>query len=144
MPRKALRFAGRVTVLLAVVFGPLATLILVAVLFGLSDQVAQGWLLLSMIWVMCSLVLTPAILFPESGHPPGPPGGDGGGDGGGGHDPPEPPTKPSPPRGGLPLPDAEQSRERVRDHDRPARRRVRSRRPVREPERRPVPAPADE
>jgi len=139
MPRKALKFVGGVMALIAVVFGPLASLILIAVLFGLSDQVAQGWLLLSMIWVMCALVLTPAILFPESGPSSDPPPG---GDGGGGDHRPEPPTEPSAPRGGLPLPDAEQSRERVRDHDRPSRRRVRLRRPAREPG--PLPAPVDE
>ena len=135
-----MRFAGRVIVLLTVVLGPLATLIVVAVLFGLSDQVAQGWLLLSMIWVMCSLVLTPAILFPASGQAPGPPDGDGGG----GDHPPEPPTEPRAPRGGLPLPEAEQSGERIRDHNRPGRRRLPLRRPAREPGRLPAPAPDNE
>lgn len=127
-------------VLLAVLFGPMATLIVAGVLFGLSEQVAKGCFLVSMIWVMCALVLTPAILFPESGGSSGPPGGDGGE----GDDPPQSPPGSTGPRGGIPLPDADQSRERIRDHDRPGRRRLRLRRPSREPERPTAPAPADE
>ncbi len=142
MPGKALRLTGRIALLLALLFGPMVTVI-VGVLVGLPDGVGRVLLLCSMIWVMCALVLTPAILFPPSDDWPRPPGGDGGG-GGGGDDPPEPPTEPSAPRGGLSLPDAVQSRERVRDHDRPGRRRVRSRRPAAVPERRPARAPADE
>jgi hypothetical protein len=140
MPRKALSFAGRVGLLLALLFGPMATVV-VGVLVGLPDSIGRGLLLISMIWVMSALVLTPAILFPPSGHSPGPPGGDDGG----GDDPPDsrdPP--PSAPRGGLPLPDAERSRGRVRDHDRFGRRRVPLRRPAHEPERRPAPAPSGE
>ena len=140
MPGKALTFMGRVGLLLALLFGPMATVI-VGVLVGLPDGIGRGLLLFSMIWVMCALVLTPAILFPASGHSPGPPGGDGGG----GDDPPDPPERPpSAPRGGLPLPDAEQSRDRIRDHDRSGRRRVPLRRPAREPGRRRAPAPLDE
>jgi hypothetical protein len=140
MPGKALRFTGRIGLLLALLFGPMVTVI-VGVLVGLPDSVGRGLLLFSMIWVMCALVLTPAILFPPFGRSLGPPDGHGGG-GDGPPDPPDPP--PSAPRGGLPLPDAEQSRERLRDHDRPSRRRVRLRRPAREPDRRPAPVPADE
>jgi hypothetical protein len=140
MPRKALSFTGRVGLLLALLFGPMATVV-VGVLVGLPDSIGRGLLLISMIWVMSALVLTPVILFPPSGHSPGPPGGDDGG----GDDPPDPPDPPpSAPRGGLPLPDAERSRERVRDHDRSGRRRVPLRRPAREPERRPAPAPSGE
>ena len=139
MPGKALRLTGRIGLLLALLFGPMLTVI-VGVLVGLPDSIGRGLLLFSMIWVMSALVLTPAILFPPSRHSPGPSDGDGGGD-----DPPDPPDPPpTAPRGGLPLPDAEQSHERVRDHDRPGRRRVRSRRPARDPERRPARAPADE
>jgi hypothetical protein len=141
MPRKALKFTGRLGLLLALLFAPLL-MVVVGVLVGLPESIGRLLLLFSMIWVMCALVLTPAILFPPSGHSPGPPRGDGGG--GGGDDPPEPPTDPNAPSGGLPLPDAEQSRERVRDHDRPRRRGVPLRRPAREPERWPTPAPSDE
>jgi hypothetical protein len=140
MPRKALSFMGRVGLLLALLFGPMATVV-VGVLVGVPDSIGRGLLLISMIWVMSALVLTPAILFPPSGHSPGPPGGDDGG----GNDPPDSPDPPpSAPRSGLPLPDAERSRGRVRDHDRSGRRRVPLRRPAHEPERRPAPAPSGE
>jgi hypothetical protein len=142
MPRKVLTFTGRVGLLLALLLGPMTTVI-VGVLVGLPESIGRLLLLFAMIWVMCALVLTPVILFPPSGQSPGPPGGDGGG-GGGGDDPPEPPTEPPAPSGGLPLPDADQSRERVRDHDRPRRRRVPLRRPSREPERRPARVAPDE
>ena len=89
---------------------------------------------------MSALLLSPAILFPPSG--PGPSPGRPGGGGGGGEDPLERPTEPRAPRGGLPLPDAEQSPERIRDHDRPGRRRVPVRRPAQEPQPMPAPAPA--
>jgi hypothetical protein len=56
-----------------------------------------------------------------------------------GNGPRQPPSPPDPPRGGMPLPDAEPARVRLRDHDRltdlmPAR----DRRPAREPARGPV------
>jgi hypothetical protein len=82
-----------------------------------------------------ALMLVPAFLFRGLGPSSGPSDGDGGGGGGGPDRPPEPPATP---RGGLPLPDAEQSRVRLRDHDRPAFRRPARRRPAREPVR--VPA----
>lgn len=67
------------------------------------------------------------------------PGGGGGGPGG----PRRPIDRPHNPSGGLPLPDAQPSRRRVRDHGgRPIRSGsgpVQPRRPVREPERQPVP-----
>jgi hypothetical protein len=81
-----------------------------------------------------ALMFVPAFLFRGLGPSSGPSDGDGGG-GGGPDPPPEPPTTP---RGGIPLPDAQQSRVRVRDHNRPAFRDLRSRRPSREPVR--VPA----
>lgn len=136
MPRKALRFAGRMMVVLAVLLGPMAILIVAALLFGLSDQLAKGWFLVCMIWVMCGLVLSVEILFPTSGPSRGSPP-----DGGGGEDPPGPPLVPTDPRGGVPLPDAGPSRDRVRDHDR-SRRSSWPRRSAREPE--PLPGPARE
>ena len=69
-----------------------------------------------------------------------PPQADPGSDGGWGRGPDRPPTPQDPPRGGgIPLPDAEQARIRLRDHRKladlhPAR----ERRPTREPERTPV------
>ena len=141
MPGRESKLAVRLTVLLLVLFGPMIAVIgLFTLVPSIGDAIAKLLGLFSGVWLMSALLLSPAILFPPSGQPPAPPGGGGGG----GEDPPEPPTEPSAPRGGLPLPDAEQSLERIRDHDRPARRRVPVRRPAREPQRMPAPAPADE
>jgi hypothetical protein len=50
-----------------------------------------------------------------------------------------PPSKPEPPRGGIPLPDAQPARVRLRDHRRLAERLPRrERRPAREPARPPI------
>jgi hypothetical protein len=59
---------------------------------------------------------------------------DDGSDGGGGSGPPAP-RSPEPPRGGLPLPDAEPARARRRDRHPAAGRHLRSRRATREPSR---------
>lgn len=67
---------------------------------------------------------------------------DGDGDDGWGRGPKLPPSRPEPPRGGIPLPDAEPAGIRLRDHRRLGERLPRrERRPVREPERRPVRTP---
>lgn len=64
------------------------------------------------------------------------------GDDGWGRGPKLPPSPPEPPRGGIPLPDAEPAGIRLRDHRRLGERLPRrERRPVREPERRPVRTP---
>lgn len=69
-------------------------------------------------------------------RPDAPPNGSDDGWGGGPSRPIEPPA---PPRGGIPLPDAQPARVRLRDHRRLADRLPRhDRRPAREPERRPV------
>jgi hypothetical protein len=83
-----------------------------------------------------TLMLVPALLFGNPGSS-GPSDSDGGGGGG---PPPEPPTPPAAPRGGIPLPDAEPSPRRVRDHASPGPTRVPRRRPAHEPTRSPVPA----
>jgi hypothetical protein len=60
-------------------------------------------------------------------------------DDGWGHGPKRPPSKPEPPRGGIPLLDADPARVRLRDHGRLADRLPpRERRPAREPAPRPV------
>jgi hypothetical protein len=92
-----------------------------------------------------AIVLVP-ILLGRRGDSPGHPGTDSGpddGDGPGGS-----PTRPNNPRGGIPLPDADPARARLRDHHRlpdllpaRARRRVPEPRRVREPQRRPSRAP---
>jgi len=92
-------------------------------------QVVTMWLYLLAI---PALILLPALLFRPSGPPPGPTGDEGGGPGPG-----PPPPAPTRPRGGIPLPDAEQARARVRDHVRPHLISGPARRPAREP----APAP---
>jgi len=89
------------------------------------------------ITAIAALMLVPAFLFHRPDPPPG--GSDGGG--GWGRGPRRPPSPPKPPRGGIPLPDAVQSRVRVRDHARPSLRDARARRPAREPARRPARTP---
>ncbi len=81
-----------------------------------------------------ALMFVPALLY----RTPGSSGGSDDDGGGGGRGPDRPPASPLKPRGGLPLPDAEQARTRVRDH-RPAKlREAQPRRSAREPGRRPV------
>jgi hypothetical protein len=63
-------------------------------------------------------------------------------DDGWGHGPKRPPSRPEPPSGGIPLPDAEQARVRLREPGRLADKLPRrERRPSREPERPPVRLP---
>jgi predicted membrane channel-forming protein YqfA (hemolysin III family) len=94
-------------------------------------------LLASVVWGFFVFVMARPVLFELGGTDPGP-----SDDGGGGSDPADNP-RPSPwPLGGAPLPDAEPSSIRRRDHHRPDRgSRLRPRRPVREPDRRPTRAP---
>lgn len=120
-------------VLALAMLGPMLAVVGSVVLFGLADPVAKILSLFAAIWFM----LSPAILFPAPGPPSEPPGSGGGGGGG----PPEPPSRPDSPAGGIPLADAEQSRRRVREHQRPGPRRPRPRPPAREPGRAPVRLP---
>jgi hypothetical protein len=92
-------------------------------------QVVTIWLYLMAI---PALILLPALLFRPSGPPPGSTGDEGGGPGPG-----PPPPAPARPRGGIPLPDAEPARARVRDHVRPRLVSRQARRRAREP----TPAP---
>src|SRR5436309_221090 len=71
-----------------------------------------------------------SVLYPDHGSPPDRPDAD---DSGGGT-PPGPPTLPAVPQGGIPLPDADPARIRVRGHGRPDRVPTRKRRATREPE----------
>jgi len=95
--------------------------------------------------LMPAIMLVSGILFRDKGSGPEPPEGDDGGGGGGrggGGGPDPPPGPPARPRGDLPLPDAEQGRYRLRDHNRPAPgRAIRARRPAREPQRAPSKLP---
>ncbi len=89
-------------------------------------------------YVCCvwALVFVP-VLVARRRLPPGSSGGDG--DDGGGRGPREPDPPPGRPTGGLPLPDAEPARVRLRGHGRLADLLPdRERRPAREPQRTPV------
>jgi hypothetical protein len=86
--------------------------------------------------LICAAVLIIPALRDSPDFPPRP---DPGSDGGWGRGPDHKPSPPASPRGGVPLPDAEQARIRLRDHRKlsellPKR----ERRPVREPDRTPV------
>ena len=89
---------------------------------------------------LLGLLCAAALILPAlRGGPDLPPGGGRDSDDGWGHGPPRRPGPADPPRGGLPLPDAEPARVRLRDHQRlsellPRR----ERRPAREPAREPV------
>jgi hypothetical protein len=87
--------------------------------------------------LVCAAVLILPALRDSPDFPPRP--SDPGSDGGWGRGPDLPPTPRDPPPGGIPLPDAEPARVRLRDHRKlsellPGR----ERRPAREPERAPV------
>jgi hypothetical protein len=117
------RFAG---IVIAIVLPEL-----VAVVAPVSEQafVALFWAGLG--WGILLLVPSSFVLFHGWGIDPGSADDDGEGPG-----PEDGRPTPSPPIGGIPLPDAERSSARIRDH-RPPRRAPRPRRPVRERERSP-------
>jgi hypothetical protein len=96
----------------------------------LTFLVVHGALLL----LIPALVLAPGFLFRRQRPSARPP--DSGG--GWGNGPPEPHDLPNVPGGGVPLPDAEPARVRLRDQHRPRHVPARTRRPAREPERQPV------
>lgn len=79
---------------------------------GLSDEAAKAVLSLFVLLGVIGLMLVPGVLYVRASSPPGPPESDGGG----GSGPEPPPPSPDAPRGGIPLPDAEQARARRRDH----------------------------
>jgi hypothetical protein len=90
--------------------------------------------------LVCAAVLIIPAIRDNPGLPPHHP--DSGSDDGWGRGPDRPFTPPEAPRGGIPLPDAEQARIRLRDHGSLADRQPkRARRPAREPDRTPVYTP---
>jgi hypothetical protein len=93
--------------------------------------------------VLVTVALAPVLLPRRMLYPnPDPPAsGSDDSDGGGGSGPPRRPTPPEGPRGGIPLPDADQARARVRGHGRPALTRLRPRRATHEPGRSPARTP---
>ncbi len=141
MPESQPSIAERVSlfVLLAVLLAPLAALFVLMIAAPRFALVAaNGFGAIAVIMAIAGIMLARRLFSPHWRPPPGSCDSDGGGGGGGGSGPREPIAPPGAPRGGLPLPGSEQSRERIRDHDRPGRRRPRPRRPVREPDRSPV------
>jgi len=102
-------------------FGPLVVVIVLVNVLGssvrLGEQVFGILITAAMAWFFCSLILVPALLFRAESSPGSSTDDEGGGSGG----PREPPSH-DPGPGGIPLPDAEQSSERVRDHVRRKRR----------------------
>jgi hypothetical protein len=118
MPGRGPSLVVRILRLVLIVFGPLVFSVVVVMLHPPGPEAgAKMLLLVSGAWLFCSLILTPALLSSGSESSSGP----ADTDEGGGTDPRQPPSPPIVPRGGIPLPDAEQARERVRDHDRPDR-----------------------
>ena len=137
MPERRSSLTVRVLqfMLLLALLSPLPALIVTLSLVdpSTSNGIATTFGPLVVISMIAAIMLARRMFSPGWGSPPGP----SDGDDGGGWGPRRPPSPPDPPRGGIPLPDAEQSRQRVRDHDRPPRRRLR-RRPAREPDRAPA------
>ena len=113
-----------------------ATLVGVARLhvLALSDDAATTlWPFLLFLGVII-LMLVPGVLYRRSDPSPGPseP------DGGGGPGPGQPGLSPDAPRGGIPLPDADQASSRARDHNRPKFQHLKQRRRAPDPPRTPV------
>lgn len=99
-----------------------------------GDRAAVQLLLLVTI-LLAPVLLPRRFLYPSDG---GSAADDSDTEGGGGRGPQSgPPKPPDTPRGGLPLPDAQPTRVRLRDHARPALTPQRPRRSAREPERAP-------
>ena len=141
MPERQPSVRARISlfVLLAVLLFPLAALFVLMVTSPrFAQAAANGFGALAVIMAIAGVMLARRLFSPHWRRPPGPADSDGGGGGGGGSGPREPTVPPGAPRGGIPLPDADQSRERLRDHDRRRRRRLTPRRPAREPDRSPV------
>lgn len=127
------RFWTRVTLTGLAIAASLGLLMGVAQVGTLSAGVASKLLTTLMLIGVAVVICLPSLFYRPMDAPP-----DSGLDGGGG-DGPSPPDPPHDhPRGGVPLPDADQARARVRDHRGPAFPRVPRRRPVHEPGRAPA------
>lgn len=124
--RKRSWFYGRLSCAV-VVMSAVALGLAVAIKVGAVPQRALGPLWVALLLV--ALVVAPVFCYHTFAPFRGSSGGDGGG--GPGSGPPPPPS--GPPRGGVPLPDADQPRTRRRDHIRPSPRGVSRRQPEVEP-----------
>ena len=128
----------RVAVLPLVPTAIAAVLIALGALGVLPDGVAAMLLMNVVFLTIPAIMLVPVLLYRR----PGPPADSSDDDGGGGPGSGPPPARPTPPPGGAPLPDAEQSRTRIREHGRRVFGGPRPPRPVREPHRAPARAPS--
>lgn len=125
-----------------VVLASLALPALMAVLVGvarlrvlsLSDDAAKAILPFLFFLGVMALMLLPGLLYHGSSSSPGP----SDSDGGGGPGPGQPRSSPDVPRGGVPLPDADQASARARDHNTPKFDDPNWRRPTHEPRRAPA------
>ncbi len=130
---KRSRFGARVA---------LACLVMLWVVLLAAGTVAVGVLrenMLGPLWLLLAVTalgLGPACCYRRAASAPG--SSDTGWGPGSGPGP--PPSRPDRPLGGIPLPDADQSSERVRDHHRPRLGDARPRRQEREPDHGPTPA----
>jgi hypothetical protein len=136
MPGRHSSLVVRILLVPLIVLAPLGALLVVFGLFpSAPDWIGGLLMLLFFFWGIVTIMLVPAWLFGASPSSSGP--SDDGGDGGD-MDPPQPPGPRGAPRGDIPLPDADQARERLRDHGRPDRRGIPPRRHAPEPEHVPV------
>jgi hypothetical protein len=103
----------------------------------LPDSVSATLLLTLVFLTLPGLMLVPALLYRRPGGSPDASEDEGSGGGGPG----PPPARPPKPRGGVPLPDAEQAFLRIREHGRRLGGGHRGRRPAREPARGPLRTP---
>jgi hypothetical protein len=98
-----------------------------------DDDTGKGLLTVLFVLGVIALMFVPGLLYRRLDPSPGPTESDGGGAG------PGPPRRsPDGPRGGVPLPDADQARARVRDHHTPKLDDPKPRRPAHEPRRTPA------
>jgi hypothetical protein len=116
---------------------------LMAALVGIARQrvlpvpdegAGKGLLTLLFLFGVIALMFVPGLLYRALDSSPGPPESDGGG----GTSPGPPRPSPDDPRGGVPLPDADQARARARDHQTPKFGDRKRRRPAHEPRRTPA------
>jgi hypothetical protein len=119
-----------------------ASLVMLALAVGLAFAMTFSVLpqrAFGLVWVallLVALAAAPVFCYHTFARFPGSSDGDGGGGPGSG----PPPPGPGPPRGGAPLADADQARERRRDHVRSSPGDASRRRPAVEPVRRGLPA----
>jgi hypothetical protein len=106
-----------------------ASIVFVALVAPAHTTAGFAWLML-----MAAFIVVPVSLSDGSESPPGP----SDEDGGGGSGPDRPPRSPGPSGGGVPLPDADPSRTRLREHGATTGIRRVKRRRSREPEREPA------